>query len=66
MDQEPKDKNKLYALHAPEVECNGMGKARQLYEFRVNSRFAMTHKKGLIVGTRTFPNNPLNVHTLAA
>ena len=23
--QQPKDKNKLYALHAPEVECIGKG-----------------------------------------
>ncbi len=27
--QRPKDKQKLYALHAPEVECIGKGKARQ-------------------------------------
>ena len=33
--QRPKDKNKLYALHAPEVECIGKGKARQPYEFGV-------------------------------
>ena len=26
--QRPQDKNKLYALHAPEVECIGKGKAR--------------------------------------
>lgn len=32
--QRPKDKNKLYALHAPEVECIGKGKARQPYEWR--------------------------------
>lgn len=31
--QRPKDKNKLYALHAPEVECIGKGKARQPHEF---------------------------------
>lgn len=28
VDQKPKDKNTLYALHAPEVECIGKGKAR--------------------------------------
>jgi hypothetical protein len=33
--QKPKDKNKLYALHAPEVECIGKGKARKPYEFGV-------------------------------
>ncbi len=27
------DKNKLYALHAPEVECISKGKARKPYEF---------------------------------
>jgi IS5 family transposase len=31
--QRPKDKNKLYALHEPEVECIGKRKARQPYEF---------------------------------
>lgn len=31
--QRPHDKGKLYALHAPEVECIGKGKAAQPYEF---------------------------------
>ncbi len=31
--QKTKDKNKLYALHAPEVECISKGKARAPYEF---------------------------------
>jgi transposase, IS5 family len=63
--QKPKDKNKLYALHAPEVECIGKGKARQPYEFGVKAGFAITHKRGLIVGARTFPGNPFDGHTLA-
>lgn len=63
--QKQKDKNKLYALHAPEVECIGKGKARQPYEFGVKAGFAITHKKGLIVGARTFPANPYDGHTLA-
>jgi hypothetical protein len=33
--QHPKDRNKLYALHAPEVECISKGKARQPDEFGV-------------------------------
>jgi len=33
--QQRKDKNKLYALHAPEVECSSKGKARTPYEFGV-------------------------------
>jgi IS5 family transposase len=34
LDQKPQDRHKLYALHAPEVECIGKGKARVRYEFR--------------------------------
>ncbi|MFG6433936.1 IS5/IS1182 family transposase, partial [Roseateles sp. LYH14W] len=44
--QHPNDKNKLYALHAPEVECIGKGKARKPYEFGVKVSLAVTHKSG--------------------
>ena len=63
--QQIKDKNKLYALHAPEVECISKGKAKSTYEFGVKSSLAITHKKGLIVGAKTFPGNPYDGHTLA-
>nr|AAB82067.1 Tnp [Xanthomonas campestris] len=52
--QRPKDKQKLYALHAPEVECIGKGKARQAYEFGVKVGIAVTACKGLVVGARSF------------
>ena len=65
VDQQPKDKNKLYALHAPEVECIGKGKAKKPYEFGVKISLATTHKKALIVGVKSFPNNPYDGHTLA-
>ena len=64
--QRPKDKGKLYALHAPEVECVSKGKARQPYEFGVKASIAITHRQGLIVGTRTFPGNPYDGHVLDA
>jgi hypothetical protein len=64
--QQPKDKNKLYALHAPEAECIGKGKARKPYEFGVKASIAVTHKSGLVVGARTFPGNPYDGHILAA
>jgi len=63
--QRPHDKNKLYALHAPEVECIGKGKARKPYEFGVKASIAITHRNGLMVGARTFPGNPYDGHTLA-
>lgn len=62
--QRPSDKNKLYALHAPEVECIGKGKARKPYEFGVKVSLAVTHKSGLMVGARSFPGNPFDGHTL--
>jgi len=64
--QQPKTKNKLYALHAPEVECISKGKARQPYEFGVKASLAVTHEHGLMVGARSFPGNPYDGHTLAA
>ncbi|MCG1018618.1 transposase, partial [Mycetohabitans sp. B4] len=63
--QRPKDKDKLYALHASEVACIGKGKARQPYEFGVKVSLAITHKQGLIVGTRAFAGNPYDGHILA-
>jgi IS5 family transposase len=64
--QQRHDKNKLYALHAPEVECIGKGKARKPYEFGVKVSLAVTHKSGLMVGARSFPGNPYDGHILAA
>ena len=64
--QQPKDKNKLYAMHAPEVECIGKGKARQPYEFGVKASIAVTHRSGLVVGARTFPGNPYDGHIPSA
>jgi len=63
--QRPKDKGKLYALHAPEVECIGKGKARQPYEFGVKVSVAVTARQGLMVGVRSFTGNPYDGHTLA-
>lgn len=59
-------KGKLYAFHAPEVECIGKGKSRQPYEFGVKVGIASTLKHNLIVGARAFPGNPYDGHTLNA
>ena len=64
LDQKPKDKNKLYALHAPEVECIGKGKARTPYEFGVKVSVTTTLKEGLVVGMKSLPGNPYDGHTL--
>jgi transposase, IS5 family len=38
----PSGRGKLYALHAPEVECIGKGKAHKPFEFGVKSKLAVT------------------------
>ena len=53
--QRKKDKNKLYALHAPEVECISKGQARHPYEFGVKASLAITHRQGLAVGAKRIP-----------
>jgi IS5 family transposase len=63
--QQRHSKNKLYALHAPEVECIGKVKARKPYEFGVKVSLSVTRKLGLMVGARSFPGNPYDGHTLA-
>jgi IS5 family transposase len=64
LSQKQKDKNKLYALHAPEVECLAKGKARTPYEFGVKVSITTTHKEGLVLGARSMPGNPYDGHTL--
>lgn len=62
--QKPKDKNKLYALHATEVEGISKGKARRPYEFGVKMSIMTMLKEGLVFGTRSMPGNPYDGHTL--
>ncbi len=64
--QQRNDKNKLYALHAPEVECIGKGKARKPYEFGVKNAVVVSHQHGLMLAARTFPGNPYDGHILNA
>ncbi len=56
--------NKLYALHAPKVECNSMRKSRTPYEFGVKVTVATKLKDGLVVGMRSMPGNPWVGHNL--
>lgn len=63
--QKTKDKNKLYAFHAPEVECIARGKARTPYEFGAKVTIATTLKEGFVVGMRSMPGDPYDGHTLA-
>jgi len=55
---------KLYSWHEPETECISKGKARTPYEFGVKVGITSTIKGNLILGARSFPNNPFDGHTL--
>jgi len=66
--QKAGDTNKLYAFHAPEVECIAKGKARTKYEFGVKTSIAVTNARTaggqFIVGMQALPGNPYDGHTL--
>jgi IS5 family transposase len=63
--QQRQDKNKLYSLHAPEVECISKGKAHKKYEFGVKVSVATTNRDNFVVGMLAEPGNPYDGHTLA-
>ena len=65
LDQLRHDKKKLYALHAPEVECIAKGKAHKRYEFGVKVSIATTNRSNLVVGAKSLPGNPYDGHTLS-
>jgi transposase, IS5 family len=65
LQQRPKDRGKLYSLHAPEVDCISKGKARVRYEFGTKVSVATTLTEGFVVGMRAVPGNPYDGHTLA-
>lgn len=62
--QNKESKNKLYSLHAPEVECIAKGKAHKKYEFGCKVSLVITHKQGLALSCGAFHGNPYDGHTL--
>ena len=61
--------DKLYALHAPEVECIAKGKARTCQEFGLKTSIAVTNARAaggqFIVGMQALPGNPYDGHRLS-
>ncbi|HEV2040655.1 MAG TPA: IS5 family transposase [Casimicrobiaceae bacterium] len=60
--------HKVYALHAPEVECIGKGKARTPYEFgcKVSVATPVTQPRGgqFVLHAQALHGNPFDGHTL--
>ncbi len=64
LQQQQKDKNKLYSIHESEVSCMRKGKAHKKYEYRSKVSIAITHKKGLALSVKSHSGNPYDGHTL--
>lgn len=62
--QQKDDKNKVYSVHEPHVECISKGKAHKRYEFGCKVSVAATSKGGWFVGAKAFHGNPYDGHTL--
>ncbi|NMX24562.1 transposase, partial [Dissulfurirhabdus thermomarina] len=62
--QQRNDKNKIYSVHEPAVECISKGKAHKRYEFGCKVSVAATSKGGWIVGAKAIHGNPYDGHTL--
>lgn len=62
--QQRDDKNKLYSVHASEVECIAKGKAHKRYEFGCKVSVSATSKGSWLVAAHAQPGNPYDGHTL--
>jgi IS5 family transposase len=62
--QQKHDKNKVYSVHAPEVECIAKGKAHKRYEFGSKVAMVTSSKDNWILGIQSLPGNPYDGHTL--
>ena len=62
--QQQKDKNKIYSVHEPAVECISKGKAHKRYEFGCKVSVAATSRGGWFVGAKALHGNPYDGHTL--
>ena len=63
--QKRQDKNKIYSLHEPQVQCISKGKAHKRYEFGNKVSIAKTQDSGVIVGVKSFATNIYDGHTIA-
>jgi IS5 family transposase len=49
LNQQPKDKNKIYSLHEPQVYCIAKGKDHKPYEYGAKASLVSTAKGGIIL-----------------
>ena len=64
LNQKPKDGDKIYSLHEPEVYCIINGKEHKEYEFGAKASVVVGKNKGVILGAYSLPKNDYEVHAL--
>ena len=64
-EQKRGDSNKIYSVHAPEVECISKGKAHKRYEFGCKVGLVATVRGNWILGSQAFHGNQYDGKTLA-
>jgi len=64
--QKRNDKNKVYSVHAPEVECIAKGKVHKKYEFGCKVAMVSSSKDNWILAIDAVHGNPFDGHTLKA
>jgi IS5 family transposase len=64
LSQRRQDKNKVYSIHAPEVECISKGKAHKKYEFGCKVSVVATSRECFVMGMKAYHGNPYDGHTL--
>ncbi len=62
--QQKNSKNKIYSLHAQEVECISKGKAHKRYEFGCKVGLVTSSRDNWVLGIQAFHGNPYDGHTL--
>ncbi len=63
--QQRSDSNKIYSMHAPEVECIAKGKVHKRYEFGCKVVLVTTSLSNWIVGAAAVHGNPYDGSTLS-
>jgi len=62
--QKREDKNKVYSVHAPEVECIAKGKVHKKYEFGCKVSMVSSSSDKWILAIDALHGNPFDGHTL--
>lgn len=64
LNQQPKDKDKIYSLHEPQVYCVAKGKDHKQYEYGTKASIVSTAKGGIILAVASHAQNLHDSKTL--